>query len=123
MTQAPGLYILHTDEKGRGVYTSKDLDQGDLIEICPILKIPKDQISIIHKTVIHDYYFLWGEEECVLALGYGSLYNHAVHSNAEITLDYENETIDFIAIKPIKAGEEITINYFGESGKHGEIWW
>ncbi|MBK8626333.1 MAG: SET domain-containing protein-lysine N-methyltransferase [Saprospiraceae bacterium] len=76
----------------------------------------KSQLPIIHKTVLHDYYFLWGEEmdECATALGFGSLYNHAIHPNANFILDLENNTIDVEAIKDISAGAEITLNYHGE---------
>ena len=89
MSQMPGLYIVDTYEKGRGVFTSKEISEGDLIEVCPVIVISKAELPILHKTILHDYYFLWGEEmtDCAIALGYGSLYNHAVHPNANFILD------------------------------------
>lgn len=124
MNQIPGLFISEIPKKGRGVYTSMDIISGDTIEICPVIIIPKLQLPIIHKTILHDYYFLWGEhmEDCAIALGFGSLYNHEVHPNANFILDLENNTIDIVAIQNISAGSEITINYHGEPGDEGDLW-
>ncbi len=124
MSQMPGLYIVDTYEKGRGVFTSKEISEGDLIEVCPVIVISKAELPILHKTILHDYYFLWGEEmtDCAIALGYGSLYNHAVHPNANFILDIENMTIDIIAITSLNAGDEILINYHGEPGDAEKLW-
>lgn len=124
MVQIPGLYVIDSDDRGRGVFTSLAVQSGDTIEFCQILKIPKVELPIIHKTILHDYYFLWGEDldQPVLALGFGSLYNHVSFPNANFILDLENETIDIVAIKDINPGEEITINYNGESGDEGIVW-
>jgi SET domain-containing protein len=124
MHQIPGLYTANTSDRGRGVFTSIDINAGDTIEVCPVIIIPKSQLPIIHKTVLHDYYFLWGEDmdECAIALGFGSLYNHEIHSNANFILDLEHLTIDIVAIKAIPAGAEITLNYHGEPGDEGALW-
>lgn len=124
MHQIPGLYITSSTDKGRGVFTSIDISEGDTIEVCPVIIIPKSELPIIHKTILHDYYFLWGEnmEDCAIALGFGSLYNHEIHPNANFILDLENETIDIVAIENIKAGHEITLNYNGEPGDETILW-
>ena len=122
--QIPGLYISTTEKKGRAVFTSVDINAGDTIEICPVIVIPKAELPIIHRTILHDYYFLWGEEmdDCAIALGFGSIYNHAVYPNANFILDIEALTIDIEAIMDIPAGTEITINYHGEPGDKGVLW-
>jgi len=124
MNQIPGLYATTSTDKGRGVFTSIDISEGDIIEVCPVIIMPKAELPIIHKTILHDYYFLWGEnmEDCAIALGFGSLYNHEIHPNANFILDLENETIDIVAIKNIMAGEEITLNYNGEPGDETILW-
>lgn len=124
MNQRPGLYITYSEGKGRGVFTSQPIEKGDVIEVCPALIIPKDELPIIHKTVLHDYYFLWGEnlEDCAIALGFGSIYNHELHPNANFILDLQNQTIDIEAIKTIDAGSEITLNYHGEPGNTDKLW-
>ena len=124
MNQIPGLYISHHSQKGKCVYTSCDISSGDLIEVCQVIILPKVELPIIHKTTLHDYYFLWGEdmEDCAIALGFGSLYNHMVDPNANFILDFENETIDIVAITNIMAGDEITLNYHGEPGDKTSLW-
>ena len=121
--QIPHLYISH-GRNGRGVYTAAEISKDSIIEVCHILHIPKEELPIIHKTVIHDYYFLWGEamDEAVIALGYGSLYNHKLWPNANFILDLDNNTIDIVAIEDIGPGEEITINYHGEPGDNEPLW-
>lgn len=124
MYQITGLFVAEDENKGRGVYTSSGITSGDLIEICPVIRIPSSELPIIHKTVLHDYYFLWGIDldACAIALGFGSLYNHAVESNADFLLDFEKNTIEIMAIKNIEPGEEITINYHGEPGDDQPLW-
>src|SRR5690606_30443118 len=124
MFQIPGLYVAEDIKKGRSVYTSIDISTGDLIEICPVIEIPSSELPVIHKTTLHDYYFVWGDNmnACAIALGFGSLYNHEVHSNANFILDFEHKTIEIIAISAIPAGEEITLNYHGEPGDSQPLW-
>jgi SET domain-containing protein len=124
MNRIPGLYIAYIKNKGRGVFTSSEINPGDLIEVCPVIILPKSELSIIHKTSLHDYYFLWGKDldKCAIALGSGSIYNHSDHANAMFNLDLENDTIDIECIRPIAAGEEILINYNGEDGNQDSLW-
>lgn len=124
MLQIPGLYVLTSDKKGRSVYCQRDISAGDTIEVCNTIIIPAAELPIIHKTRLHDYYFLWGEDmdQCALALGHGSIYNHAVDANCDFLLDMEYETINIFAVRNIPAGEEITINYHGEPGNKEKLW-
>lgn len=109
---------------GLGVLAIEDIVEGELIEICPVIIIPKAQVQVIHNTVLHDYYFLWGPEadKAAIALGFGSMYNHASDSNAKYAMDFEMETIDIYAVKDISAGEEVFINYNGSEGGKGVLW-
>ena len=124
MQRVASLYIASSDNRGRGVFTASPIHEGDIIEVCPVIVIPKRELPIIHKTILHDHYFLWGDklEDCAIALGYGSMYNHELNPNANFILDLENMTIDIEAIQDIAAGEEITLNYHGEPGDESEVW-
>jgi len=109
---------------GRGVFTIDDIPSETLIEICPVLVIPEQELPVIHNTVLHDYYFLWNEDgkQAAIALGFGSLYNHAHDPNAEYEMDFENRNIEIYSIRDIKAGEEITISYHGNPGSREQLW-
>lgn len=123
MNRIPSLYIAQTKERGRGVFTSTFIPKGSVIELCPALIIPAKDVPKIHDTFLHDYYFLWGDDgAAALALGFGSLYNHATDHNADYTMDYKNGTIDIFSIRAIQAGEEITINYFEGGDEVTERW-
>lgn len=124
MQHIPGLHIAKTKSHGRGVYTAIDIKKGDLIEISPVIVLKEKELPIIHETTLHDYYFLWGpkNETCAIGLGYVSMYNHAVHPNANYLLDLPEETIEVFAIDDIAAGSEITINYHGEPGDDEKLW-
>jgi len=124
-TQIPGLYIMETEEKGRGVFTSIPISKGDVIESAPVVVIDDADRRNVHKTSLHDYYFLWEETpetngyEAAIALGYGSLYNHSNEPNAEFVPVFEERVIEFIAIRDIEPGEEILIKY--DEGDHTEF--
>lgn len=106
------------------MFTAEPIEKGSLIEICPVIVLPKKEVPVIHGTRLHDYYFLWGRElkQAAIALGYGSLYNHAVHSNAHYELNLSDNTIEIYAVEDIPAGAEITVNYNGEPGDDALVW-
>jgi uncharacterized protein len=119
-TQSIPLYIIDDELKGRSVHTASDITEGSIIEICPVIILSKDDTLNIHKTLLHDYYFLWNVEDntSAIALGYGSLYNHSDTPNADFELVYGDNEIHIIATEDIAAGTEICIDYM--SGKVGE---
>lgn len=124
MQRLPHIFFAASPLGGRGVFTSEFIPAGALIEICPVIILPEAELPIIHQTDLHDYYFLWGEEEkqCAIALGFGSLYNHAYDANAEYILDLEDNTIDFYSVKDIEPGTEITVNYNGWPDDPAPVW-
>jgi hypothetical protein len=122
--QNSAIYVTYSELHGKGVFAGRDIEPGEIIEICPIILFPKDQLADVRKTFLDDYYFDWGEdgEWFALALGYGSLYNHSYQPNAEYGMDFEAHTIDFYCIKPIEAGTEIMINYNGDVDNQTKVW-
>ncbi len=62
------------------------------------------------KGLLTNYFFYYGKQ-LALVLGYGSLYNHSYEPNATYVKEPSNGVVTFRAIRNIKAGEEITVNY------------
>lgn len=124
LQRLPFVYFGPSKLGGRGVFTSEPIPAGSLIEVCPVIVLPVEDLPIIHNTFLHDYYFLWGEEDecCAIALGFGSLYNHAYTPNARYWIDLEQETIDIYAERDIEAGEEITVTYNGDPEDKDPVW-
>lgn len=113
------------ENAGRGVFASADIAEDELIEACPILEVPPEDYDHLKATMLRNYYFMWGEgsKQAVICLGYGSLYNHSYEPNATYKKNIEAKTIAFIAIKAIKAGEEITVNYnYGKPDDKSTLW-
>ena len=124
MQRVRSIYYAKVRNKGRGVFTAENISKDSIIEICPIIRIPAKEVDVIHKTELHDYYFVWGEDddEGAVALGYGSLYNHSYRPNAEYIYDLNEKVIEIVAIKDIAAGKEITCNYHGDPNCKDELW-
>jgi len=118
----PNLVVIPSEIEGRGVISTDFIQAGEIIEICPVIIVPKQEVKLIHQTTLHDYYFNWKNGKCAICLGLGSIYNHARQPNADYKMDYENRTIDFYSIRPIAAGEEITVSYLHSNKKEGELW-
>ncbi|MEO1712243.1 MAG: SET domain-containing protein-lysine N-methyltransferase, partial [Bacteroidota bacterium] len=78
----------------------------------------------LDQTKLHDYYFIWGKKEkkCAIILGFGSIYNHSFKPNAEYDPDFKGKTLSFYALKKIKAGTEITVNYNGTPSEQSDLW-
>lgn len=115
-----GLIIGNT-KHGRGVFATKTFLAGEIIESCPVLKIPSYEVHHIDRTILFDYYFEWADS-IVIALGYGSLYNHSYNANAYATKDHSTNTLTITAVNMIYAGDEIVINYLGEPTARGSLW-
>ena len=111
MSSLPFLYLAPSPLGGRGVFTGAEIPAGTTIELAPVILLSAEDRKVIHKTHLHDYYFQWDGDRAAIALGYGSLYNHADEANAEFELDYAFEQIRFVALKDISAGDEIFTNY------------
>ncbi len=118
------LYIKEIKGKGRGVFCKKKIAKDAIIETAPVIVLPAADYHIATASALADYFFNFDKEEGTLALvlGFGSLYNHAVHSNAAYSLDRENKTMQYYALEDIKPGTEICINYGGEQGKEYKEW-
>lgn len=98
----------------RGLIATEKILNGQIIERCPAIIFPKNP-DIIEQTIFDHYVFDWDDSHEALALGYGSLCNHSYERNVEVDFDYENKLIIFSALRDIKIGEELLINYNDDS--------
>jgi hypothetical protein len=98
---------------GRGVFATRHFDAGEPVERCPTLELPDAEVV----GELGDYVFGSnnGDDEVLLLLGYGMLYNHSDEPNCEYVQE-EPRVITFVATRPVEPGDELTIDY-------GEEWW
>lgn len=120
----PCLFIAPTSSMGRGVFTSESIEAGTLVEISPVIVMSTDERKLLDQTLLHDYIFEWGgaKNQCCMALGYIPIYNHSYHSNCEYEMDFDGEQISIRAVRFIKAGEELFINYNGNWNSSKPVW-
>ncbi|MBL7836050.1 MAG: SET domain-containing protein-lysine N-methyltransferase [Bacteroidetes bacterium] len=107
------LFVSNAGHKGRGVFTSKVLKKGDLIEICPVIEVSYKDHQKLVGNILENYTFVWNTQKksAAILLGFGSLYNHSTKPNADYLKRLKDGVMVFKALKTIKVGEEITIDY------------
>jgi uncharacterized protein len=125
----PCLFIAVTENMGRGVFTSENIEADTVIEISPVIVMSGDDRKLLDKTPLHDYIFEWGMEKnnpivigCCMALGYVPVYNHSYKSNCEYEMDFDTEMIKIKTVHFVKAGQELFINYNGDWNDRKPVW-
>lgn len=126
------IFYQTSSGKGRGVFAGRRFEPGELIERAPVIVIPAAEAPLLATTLLDAYDFQWHHQvrQTAIVLGYGSLYNHSPEPNAGYTRLFDSQEMLFTALRPIEAGEEILINYNGDSGEdpaalvfEGAHWW
>lgn len=106
--------------EGYGVFADSDIKKGDTIEECYMITSNNE---IPH---LGDYVFR-SDVGSGIALGYGSIYNHATQPNARYELFPAKKLIRFFALEDIKANQEIFISYganwFGSRHRKAIVPW
>ena len=110
------LEIRSDPAKGRGIFAREPIVPGTLIETAPIIIVPAAECPLLDRTILHDYYFHWdgdpdGEGRGAVALGLVALCNHSRRPSARVRRNLAQDTLDLVALVPIAAGGEVTIDY------------
>lgn len=103
------------DIAGLGVYTNRNFNINDIVEISPVLRVQSDFL-FQDGNILNDYIFRdpYDNTHKLVALGFGSMYNHSDDPN--LRYFYQNGRMIYQAIKPIKKDDELYISY-------GTNWW
>lgn len=114
------IYIDEVEGKGLGVFALIPIKKDELIETCPLMSLGKTPGNK-HHDPFFNYRFAYprsnrhnGNEDQVVAWGYGSIYNHSNNPNADWKDHPIKKAFQFIAVQDIEKGEEITIHYGGD---------
>jgi SET domain-containing protein len=118
------IIVKRTGKKGLGVFALKDFKEGEIIESAPVLIFNTKGRRNLEKTLLSHYIYPWRSTRgAALILGYGSIYNHSFSPNADWKQNFKTRCMVYRAIKSIKKGEEITVNYNGEPDDDKPIDW
>jgi uncharacterized protein len=102
----PGIGV-RRGRRGRGVFALRDFREGEIIETCPTVTVADDDVE----GVARHYVFSSRQAgKLLLVLGYGMLYNHAAEPNM-FHRSAGRQLIEFVALRDIAAGEELTHDY------------
>src|SRR4051794_17429842 len=73
------IYVRRVRGMGRGVFAGRRFRRGEVIEVCPVIFIPRRQERKCRGELLEKYIFHWpdGRHGAAIALGYGSIYNHS----------------------------------------------
>jgi SET domain-containing protein len=117
------IIVKNISANHRGVFATEKIKKGEVIEVCPVIAIPKKQSKLIRKTILDNYVFDWStHNQPAVVLGLGSLYNHSYSPNAEHDENVKKKVMIFKALRDIKKGEEITHNYNGDHDNKEDVW-
>jgi SET domain-containing protein len=109
---------------GNGVFTSAPIAKNTIVEESPVVVMSHRERQLLDQTLLHDYIFEWGDksDKCCMALGYVPLYNHSYESNCEYEMEFGNKIIRVRAMRDIRKGEELFINYNGTYNDGKRVW-
>lgn len=118
------LFIGPSERGGRGVFTSKNIAANTIVEIAPVVVMSGEERKLLDQTLLHDYIFEWGAQnnQCAMALGWIPMYNHAVPSNCEYFMNFDDDTMFVKTVREIAMNEELTINYNGNFADDKGVW-
>lgn len=118
------VIVKKTANKGRGVFALRNFKKGEIVENCPVINITPKERKQLEKTIFAYYIYPWRSTRSgSLALGYGSIYNHSFTPNADWKQNFKTNSMVYRALRDIKKGEEITINYNSEPDDLTPIDW
>lgn len=120
-------YLAPTETpKGLGVFASRAIAAGETVEIAPVIQLRSnfEQLEIDLQRRVFDWERIASfEGTSAMALGYGSMYNHADQANMLYESALEGDAIKFIAARAINVDEELTINYNSAANSSTEDIW
>jgi len=117
-----------SEEKGKGAFAKKDIKKNTIIDVANVILIPNKDYNKIKKTVLYDYCYIWEdpnhkpEFKNAISLSVSQFINHSFDPNIKYLYDYKIKAIEFSAIREIKEGEELTVNYNGLVNDKSPVW-
>ncbi|MDZ8189019.1 MAG: SET domain-containing protein [Nostoc sp. ChiSLP02] len=114
--------VADTKQKGRGVFATKRFLKGEVIERAPVIVIPAEEVKLIDRTILTNYYYDWENQTAAIACSWMSLINHSYQPNTIYVKKFSERIIECIVFHDIQVGEEITINYNGSPENQSPIW-
>lgn len=111
-------YIKMFDGMGRGLVANTDLREHQAVCRCELLILSPEDTAVVNRTGLQHYTFAYDLQDTskprdCLVLGDGEIFNHSDDANVGYRLEDigDRKVMLFYALRPIKAGEQLFINY------------
>ena len=110
------IEIKYSPGRGRGVFARVPIPKDTIIETSAVLPLEPREQALIAQTQVDDYLFGWRDPDApqcdqVVVLGRLSMANHSEQPNTVLRSHYAERLIDWVALRDIAAGEELTFRY------------
>jgi hypothetical protein len=114
-------------KKGKGIFAKKYIKKGTSVEVGHVILLSNKDYEKICETKLYEYIYEWDDPgkpdfQNAIALSQCQYFNHSYKPNLKYLYDYENQTIEYIAIRDVKKGEELTVNYNGRINDKTPMW-
>jgi SET domain-containing protein len=115
-------------KKGKGVFSKSFIKEGTIVDVAHVVLLTENDFDLIADTVLYNYSYEWedpnndSEFMAAISLSISQFINHSFTPNIKYDYDYDNKAIVYTAIRDIKIGEELTVNYNGEVDNNKEVW-
>ena len=100
---------------GRGVFATRPIPAGTVVHVAPVVLLDDESHDLIDETELSGYVYDWHGGGVALALGYGSLFNHASSPSCRHQLVDDDHpaapAIEYVTVRTVAADEELTIGY------------
>jgi len=108
LVQCAKVFVATSSDKGAGAFAACDMGEGEVVE-CGIVR----RLPAAFDGNSSPYVFTWSEDRTVWAVGSGcsTFYNCSETPNTKMHRDFENDTFEITALRPISKGEELTHVY------------
>lgn len=121
-TSTDNCFEIAVGPRGRGLFATREIPPHSIVHVAPCLPVDPDEYAGHFQHTILEHYLFNARKngrDKLLALGYGSLFNHATRPNIDYRVDRSKlQIVYWSGLHPIPAGEELCISY----GTHQDLW-
>lgn len=109
---------------GRGLYAVQNIGLGQHVETCELLVLSEIDTKIVNKTDLYYYTFKYNNNQDCIVLGNAEIFNHSQNPNVMYSLANLDgrRVMVFVATRPIKAGEQLFIDYQADADVDTEVY-
>ncbi|KAF8544058.1 hypothetical protein BDD12DRAFT_873792 [Trichophaea hybrida] len=121
LQQINGLELVLDTPKGRGIFATRLIPAGTVIDTAPVILLGVDEFNTnVQYTDLLHYSYNWpvrvgnGKTELhqAIVLGLGSMFNHSLRrQNVGWKRNLDAQVVVYTALKDIEAGQELLISY------------